>query len=138
MSRPSRFADVVIRPSVILSLFATIHFAGSILFWSIGLIMAIQFSFGLAEWLGILWQAFPAIALFIWSLFCLFRSIRQKKLAITMVMLLYVISGCAFCYDVAHERSQVQVGIATAEYWENGNPKNTYFTWWWYNDGWFR
>ena len=100
--------------------------------------MAIQFQIGIAGWLRILWQAFPAIALFLWSIFCLIRSSRQKKLAIIMVTLLYVISGCAFWYDVAHERSQIQVGIATAEYWENGGAKNTYFTWWWYNDGWFR
>ena len=57
---------------------------------------------------------------------------------VTMIVLVYLTSAFAFWYDVSHERSQIQVSFATAEYWENGGSEHRYCTWWWYNDAWFR
>jgi hypothetical protein len=39
---------------------------------------------------------------------------------------------------VTHQRSQIQVGIAPIEYWQNGGSRHTYFTWWWFEDAWLR
>ena len=136
--RESRFITSVLRPSVLLSLFAVLHFSGSMLFWSLGVCIGINLHFGPAAWASVLWGAAPAILLMLFSIVSLVRSYHRKRFASTMIGFVYVASILSFCYDVAMERSQMQVGIATAEYWNSGGSKNTYFTWWWYSDSWFR
>ena len=59
-------------------------------------------------------------------------------IAILAALGVLLLSALTCWYDISHKRSQIQVGIATAEYWENGGPPHTYLTWWWYSDGWFR
>jgi len=137
-SKFSRFVRLLIRPSVVFSLFAVIHFGFSLCFWSIGGLIVIRTGPTLAAWLMLASGAAPAIILFGVSIANIIRSIRKRRFATVTIVGIYVISACLFWYDVANERAQLQVGIATAEYWDNGGSKNTYFTWWWFNDGWFR
>ncbi len=136
--RVSRFITSVRRPSVLLSLFAVLHFSVSMLCWSFAVPIGVSFRFGPSDWAIVLWEATPAILFLLFSIVSLVRSYRRKRFALTIIGLVYVASIVSFCYDVAMERSQMQVGIATAEYWNSGGSKNTYFTWWWYNDSWLR
>jgi hypothetical protein len=65
-------------------------------------------------------------------------TIQRNRGAMFLLIAVLMLSVTAFWHDVSSERSQMQVGIAPIEYWENGGRQHTYFTWWWYNDGWFR
>jgi hypothetical protein len=134
----SRFAASVIRPSVLLSFFAVLHFLASLMVWSVGVVWGMRFGFDFASWIWLLGQASPAILLFVLSVVSLIRSLRRRRLASAMVILVYVISACVFSYDVATKRAQMRVDIAASEYWDSGGSEYTYFTWWWYNDRWFR
>jgi hypothetical protein len=137
-SKFSRFVRILIRPPVFLSLFAVVHFGGSILFWSLGALILIRMGSNVAAWISLIWAAAPAVILFVLSITNLVRSFRARRFTTITIIGIYLISICLFWYDVSNERSQIQVGIATAKCWENGGSKNTYFAWWWFNDGWFR
>ena len=137
-SKFSRCVRILIRPSVALSLLAVVHFGASLCFWSIGGLIVIRTGSTVAAWLMLAWGAAPAMILFGVSIANVIRSIRKRRFATITMIGIYLISACLFCYDVSNERAQLQVGIATADYWENGGSKNMYFTWWWFNDGWFR
>jgi hypothetical protein len=137
-ARFARFLHFFMHPSVLLSVFGVIHFGASLLFWLVGSVFVLRI--GPNSWgrLDFLWGATPALLLFAASVANLIRSIRRARFVLIAVVAIYIISACLFWYDVSNEHCQMQVGIAPAEYWENGGQANTYFTWWWFNDGWFR
>lgn len=137
-SKFSRFACTLLRLPALLSLLAAAHFGLSLFFWSAFGLIVIRSADVDAPWLWLTWGAAPAVFLFVTSLANLLRSIRNRRFVTVSTIAIYLISACLFWYDVANKRAQLQVGIATVEYWQNGGSRFTYLTWWWYNDGWFR
>lgn len=127
--------------SLVLSLFAMLHFAVSLCFWSVGVYDQIttnpgSISTGFFSY--VFWNASPALALFILSTFSLVRAAGKRRFAFASACLVLVLSIAAFSYDVAHRQPQIKITIASRAFWDSGNSSEVYFTWWWYNDAWFR
>lgn len=113
-----------------LSIIAVVHFAGAMIIW-------MRWAPEL-RWDYLLSHASIAVVLFFLSTASLYWSLSKKRFAWLPVVAVYSISAGAFWYDVANERAQRQYNFAPVEYWENRGQKNVYYTWYCYNDGWFR
>ena len=125
-------------PSGVLSSCLLLHFAFSLYCWLLGLRICISYGISLIETLTFLADGWPALLLFALSVGALRKSVRRKRFAMSASIGVLLLSIAAFCYDVSNENSQLQVNIATVEYWENGGWEHMYFTWYWFNDAWLR
>jgi hypothetical protein len=135
-----RFLAGLSRLPVFLSIFAALHFAVSLAVWGVGTWeYFLDFRPNLANGFRayLFWHTFPAVVLFALSVACLVRAWRRKRFALASIAAVYLLSGIAFAYDMANQRAQVEIGIATFEYWDQGKPARIYWTWWWFNGPWF-
>lgn len=116
-----------------LSLLAIAHYALSGWLW-----IVIGYhgrkSFTGDEYAQLLSLALPCAILLPLSCVCAWIVRKGRRGALELVLALYLVSAAAFWYDVSHSRWFMSAGIATTKYWAEGNRKNTYITWWWYND----
>ena len=134
-----RLIRVLLRPAVWLSFLATGHFAMAIVLWGVNAgEFLVDFRTSLED--GFLWyvvrRASPAVVLLAASIFCLIRAVRNQRCALASILGVVVVSGAALTYEVTHLPGQVEIGIATTEFWESGRPSRLYYNWWWFNNRW--
>jgi len=67
----------------------------------------------------------------------LVEAVRTFRRWLAWLVILLAASAANFAVDVAFERYQFSICMATKEYWDAGGPSHIYTTWWWYNDRWF-
>ena len=72
------------------------------------------------------------------SITSLITAIHRHRLARLLLLITLGASITSFAYDITRRRYQIHVFIATKDYWDAGGKRYDYFTWWWYNDRWFR
>ena len=80
----------------------------------------------------------PAFVLCGLSAVLLVLGLRGRAVARRGVLLVLTAAIAFFWTDVHFKQYQLSVDIATKEYWDGGGYAYQYFTWWWYNDRWFR
>lgn len=83
-------------------------------------------------------EAAPAFVLCALCAALFVLALRGRALARRGAVFAAVASAAFFWTDVSFQRYQISVDIATKEYWDGGGKAHAYFTWWWYNDRWFR
>lgn len=108
---------------------ATVLFA-HFLFGSIAWTAAV--TLGGWSWHFAIQTAWPCFGLLLASAVAYVLAIQRRRLAPFLIILTAILSALAFWHDVSHERWQIRVDIATAEYWDSHHSPYTYFTWWWY------
>jgi hypothetical protein len=80
----------------------------------------------------------PALCLFVLSAAAYWLALKRRRAAWRVLLIIGLSAVAFFWTDVHFQRYQLSVGVATKEYWDNGGKARLYFTWWWYNDLWFR
>ncbi len=116
-----------------------VHFAFSVAIWTIVFGNELRLGGNDIHAMRYLFQgALPVTLLFWLSALTVLLASRGRRSAGVLLFVVYLASVGLFVYDVANKRCQIEVGIATAEYWENGGRARDYFNWPWLNDRWFR
>lgn len=110
---------------------AVLHFSISSLFW----ITSALSNRSLRDTLGPAW---PCAGLLAISMVSLLLAVKRSRSAGWVLCLLLLASAVGFWRDIIGRNYQLHVFIATTEYWEKGGKEHVYYTWWWYNDRWFR
>lgn len=80
----------------------------------------------------------PALCLFVLSLATYWLALKRRRIARSLLLVIFLSAVGFFWMDVHFQRYQVSVDIATKEYWTSGGFAHHYFTWWWSNDLWLR
>jgi len=80
----------------------------------------------------------PALCLFVLSAAAYWLALKRRRAAWRVLLIIGLSAVAFFWTDIHFQRYQLSVFIATEEYWNNGGKARVYFTWWWYNDLWFR
>ena len=133
-----RFVRFVLRPSLVVSGFLLLHFTASLVAWGVGVANVRHLRFTAEQTWWFLLDAWPTAVGFALSVLACWGAVGNKRFTKFVIVAIVLLSAAAFWYDVSNKRSQMQVTMATREYWEEGGRQHTYLTWWWYNDGWFR
>ena len=79
-----------------------------------------------------------AFCLLVLSVITQWLALKRRRIAWRLLLVLVLIAVAVFWIDIHFHRYQISVDIASREYWDHGGLAHYYFTWWWYNDLWFR
>jgi len=82
--------------------------------------------------------AAQAVLILIACCLAFLEAVRRFRRSIAWTGIILAASIASFSVDVAFERYQIAVCMATKSYWESGGAQHLYYTWWWYNDRWFQ
>jgi len=127
---PSRSGSFRSRWCALIAIVGATVLFGHFLFGSIVWTAAV--ALGGWSWRYALHTAWPCFGLLLVSAITYVLAIQRRRLATSLIILTAILSASAFWYDLSHERWQIRVDIASAEYWESHDSPYTYFTWWWY------
>lgn len=108
------------RPTVLLSLVASVHFSISVLLFLSGVVLEYYGHRQDLVWKQWLWESVPAVLLTVLSFGGVVAAWRHRRYALPLVAVLYVAAGLAFSYDVRNKRSQLSVSVASPKYWRGG------------------
>ncbi len=78
------------------------------------------------------WNTWHIVVLFMISLAAFILALCGRRHSLILLAVFFVASASAFTYDILNENCQIQVSVATSEYWESGGKAQYYLTWWWY------
>ena len=123
--------------STVLSAVLLTHFlmsVGTWMQWFVGILRNPYMRDGFVHYLL---PAAPAFVLCGLSIGVFLLALRGSGIARRWLVLQIVFAIAFFATDIYFQRYQIEVGIATRDYWDNGGYKHHYFTWWWFNDRWF-
>jgi hypothetical protein len=132
-TRPRWFAWPTLLSAALL-----VHFLISVGYWLLWFVGILRNPYMRDHFLPSLWTSLPAFSLCALSAVLLVLALRGRPIARRGTMLLVAAAVSFFLVDVYFGRWQIHTFIATREYWEAGGKTHDYFTWWWFNDRWFR
>ena len=68
------------------------------------------------------------------STIAIVRAVRGRRGVLRRVGLMCLLAAAMFLVDVRYWRCQMNVCIASEDYWANGGQHEIYYTWLWFND----
>src|SRR5688500_5920905 len=137
-SSPSISSSIWAWLAGVFSALLAVHFGVAGCFWMKALAHD-RARFAPSSVLAVYWPDwFVPLLLLSLSVACLILSIARSRATKRVLILTVLAAVTFFSVDVSLGRYQFSVGIATKSYWDSGGPEHVYYTWWWFNDRWFR